>query len=118
MKCRFKGQSRGRVRHPRPRPIPPRGHQETPKPPSGGFSLCVCFGLFAAPQPSFKRTLENVGLPDKSHVQPLDHLRMPCRIQAIPPDTKVLGAYATLDLAGLMPLFLLLFSLIFTASKA
>jgi hypothetical protein len=62
--------------------------------------------------------LDNVGLPDKSHVQPLDRLPMPPRIQAIPPDTKVLGAYWTSDLNTLKPLFLLLFNLIFTASKA
>jgi hypothetical protein len=48
----------------------------------------------------------------------LDRLRMPCRIQAIPPDTKVLGAYWTSDLNTLKPLFLLLFQLIFKASKA
>jgi hypothetical protein len=65
-----------------------------------------------------KRMLDNVGLPDKSHVQPLDRLPMPPRIHAIPPLTKVLGADRTPDLARLMPLFLLLFSLIFTASKA
>jgi hypothetical protein len=38
---------------------------------------------------------------------------MPPRIHAIPPLTKVLGADRTPDLARLMPLFLLLFSLIF-----
>ena len=43
---------------------------------------------------------------------------MPLRIHGIPPDTKVLGAYATLDPNTLMPLFLVLFSLIFPASKA
>ena len=34
-----------------------------------------------------------VGLPDKSHVRPLDRLPMPPKIQAIPTNTKVLGAY-------------------------
>jgi hypothetical protein len=43
---------------------------------------------------------------------------MPSQIQGIPPGTKVLGAYATPDFNTLMPLFLVLFSLIFTASKA
>ena len=65
-----------------------------------------------------KRMLDNVGLPDKSHVQPLDRLPMPPRIHAIPPLTKVLGAYWTPDLARLMLLSNLLFRLIFTASKA
>ncbi len=43
---------------------------------------------------------------------------MPPDIQGIPLNTKVLGAYATLDPNTLMPLFLVLFSLIFKASKA
>jgi hypothetical protein len=43
---------------------------------------------------------------------------MPTEIHPIPPDSTDLGADATPDLAGLMPLFLLLFSLIFKASKA
>jgi len=42
---------------------------------------------------SLKKALKNVGLPDKSHVRPLDRLPMPPDIQGIPPDTKVLGAY-------------------------
>jgi hypothetical protein len=43
---------------------------------------------------------------------------MPSRIQAIPPNTKVLGAYATPDFNTSMSLLLVLFSLIFKASKA
>ena len=43
---------------------------------------------------------------------------MPLQIQGIPHDSKVLGAYATPDLARLKSLFLVLFSLIFPASKA
>jgi len=43
---------------------------------------------------------------------------MPPDIQGIPPTTMVLGAYATPDPNTLMPLFLVLFSLIFKASKA
>jgi hypothetical protein len=39
----------------------------------------------------------------------LDRLPKPPRIQAIPPDTKVLGAYATPDPNRLKPLFMLLF---------
>jgi hypothetical protein len=38
-----------------------------------------------------------------------NRLLMPCRIQAIPPNTKVLGAYCTPDLARLMLLYNLLF---------
>jgi len=48
----------------------------------------------------------------------LDRLPKPPRIQAIPPDTKVLGAYATPKANASIPLFLVLFNLIFTASKA
>ena len=43
---------------------------------------------------------------------------MPPDIQGIPLNTKVLGAYATPDPNILMPLFLVLFNLIFKASKA
>jgi hypothetical protein len=43
---------------------------------------------------------------------------MPTNIHFNPPNTKLLGAYATPDPNTLMPLFLLLFSLIFKASKA
>jgi hypothetical protein len=39
-------------------------------------------------------------------------------IQAITPKAKVLGAYATPDFNTLKPLFLVLFSIIFSASKA
>jgi hypothetical protein len=47
-----------------------------------------------------------------------DRLQLPSQIHGIPPNTKVLGAYATPDFNNLMPLFLLLFNLIFPASKA
>jgi hypothetical protein len=47
-----------------------------------------------------------------------DRLRLPSQIHGIPPNTKVLGAYATPDFNTLRPLFLVLFSLIFKASKA
>jgi hypothetical protein len=47
-----------------------------------------------------------------------DRLQLPSQTHAIPPDSKVLGAYWTSDLNTLKPLFLLLLSLIFTASKA
>jgi hypothetical protein len=43
---------------------------------------------------------------------------MPSRIHAIPPRTKILGADATSKANTLKALFLLLFSLIFKASKA
>jgi hypothetical protein len=43
---------------------------------------------------------------------------MPSHIHPIPPNTKVLGAYATPKANTLMPLFLLLFNIIFKASKA
>jgi hypothetical protein len=43
---------------------------------------------------------------------------MPVNFHTIPPNTKVLGADATPNINTLMPLFLLLFSLIFKASKA
>jgi hypothetical protein len=59
-----------------------------------------------------------VGLPDKFDIRPLDRLPIPSQIQWFPPRTKVLGADQTPDLARLMLLFLLLFQLIFTASKA
>ena len=47
-----------------------------------------------------------------------DRLRLPSQIHGTLPNTKVLGAYATPDPNTLMPLFLVLFSLIFKASKA
>ena len=59
-----------------------------------------------------------VGLPDKFHRRTSDRLPMPSRIQGIPPDTTILGAYATPKANTLIPLFLVLFSLIFKASKA
>jgi hypothetical protein len=43
---------------------------------------------------------------------------MPPEIHDIPLDAKVLGADWAPDLVRLMPLFLLLFNLIFKASKA
>jgi hypothetical protein len=43
---------------------------------------------------------------------------MPVNFHPIPLRTKVLGAYATPKASTLKALFLLLFSLIFTASKA
>jgi hypothetical protein len=43
---------------------------------------------------------------------------MLCQIQVIPFPTNTLGAYATPKANTLKPLFLLLFDLIFTASKA
>jgi len=43
---------------------------------------------------------------------------MPSNIQAIPTNPNILGAYATPNINTLMPLFLVLFSLIFPASKA
>jgi hypothetical protein len=43
---------------------------------------------------------------------------MPLKIQAIPLPTKVLDAYLTPKANTLKPLFLVLFSLIFKASKA
>jgi hypothetical protein len=43
---------------------------------------------------------------------------MPPDIQGIPPDTKILGVYATPKAKTLNALFLVLFNLIFTASKA
>ena len=56
--------------------------------------------------------------PTNFQAKPLDRLHMPLNFQAIPPRTKVLGAYATPNLNALISLFVLLFSLIFTASKA
>jgi hypothetical protein len=43
---------------------------------------------------------------------------MPFKIHGIPPNTMVIGAYATPKANTLKPLFNLLFQLIFTASKA
>jgi hypothetical protein len=47
-----------------------------------------------------------------------DRLQLPSQIHGIPPDTKVLGAYATPKANASIPLFLVLFNLFFTASKA
>jgi hypothetical protein len=54
-----------------------------------------------------------VGLPDKLDIRPSDCLPMPSQIHDIPPDTKVLGADATPDLARLMLLSKLLIYIIF-----
>jgi len=43
---------------------------------------------------------------------------MPLYIHDIAPDTMILGAHTTPDLARLKSLFLVLFNLIFIASKA
>ena len=56
-----------------------------------------------------KRMLENVGLPDKFHIRPLNRPQIPIRIRGIPPNPRVLGAYATPVFKTLMPLFMLLF---------
>ena len=61
---------------------------------------------------------EFVGLPDKLDIQPSSCLWMPPNSQAIPHNPKVLGVYATPNLNTLIPLFLVLFNLIFPASKA
>jgi hypothetical protein len=53
--------------------------------------------------------LENVGLPDKFHIRPLNRPQIPIRIRGIPPNPRVLGAYATPVFKTLMPLFMLLF---------
>jgi hypothetical protein len=59
-----------------------------------------------------------VGLPDKLDAEPSNYLSMPPEIQGIPPNIKVLGADATPRANTLKLLFLQLFCLIFTASKA
>jgi hypothetical protein len=56
--------------------------------------------------------------PTNFHANPFDRLPIPPHIHPIPPNPKVLGAYATPKANTLKLLFLLLFSLIFTASKA
>ena len=56
--------------------------------------------------------------PTNFQAKPLDRLHMPLNFQAIPLRTTDLGAYATPNLNSLKLLFLLLFSLIFKASKA
>jgi hypothetical protein len=49
---------------------------------------------------------------------PSNRLQTPSNIHDIPPDTKVLGADTTPDFNTLKLLFVLLFRLIFKASKA
>jgi hypothetical protein len=56
--------------------------------------------------------------PTNFHTESFDRLPMPLQIHPIPTNPKVLGAYWTLNLNTLIPLFVLLFSLIFKASKA
>jgi len=72
------------------------------------------------PQPNRppKGGSQNVGLPDKLDAEPFNRLRMPCRIHGIPFNPTTLGVYATPKANTLMLLFLVLFSLIFKASKA
>ena len=59
-----------------------------------------------------------VGLPDKLDIWPHDRLWMPVNIHPIPLRTKVLGVDATPKANTLKLLFLVLFNLIFKASKA
>jgi len=56
--------------------------------------------------------------PTNFRTEPSNRLPIPIRIQGIPPQTTTLGAYATPDFNTLRSLFLVLFNLIFTASKA
>jgi hypothetical protein len=63
----------------------------------------------AATQPSFKRTLKNVGLPDKLDAEPSNRLRMPGQIHPIPLNSADLDADATPDFNSLMSLSNLLF---------
>jgi hypothetical protein len=56
--------------------------------------------------------------PTNFHTESFDRLPMPLQIHPIPTNPKVLGADATPDPSTLKLLFLLLFSHIFTASKA
>ena len=58
---------------------------------SKSFMFQVSF--IQLPSNSLKGRSQNVGLPDKSHFKPFDHLPIPPDIQGIPPDTEVLGAY-------------------------
>jgi hypothetical protein len=46
-----------------------------------------------------------VGLPDKFDIRPSNRLPMPGNIHGIPPNTKVLGTYATPNLNTLKALF-------------
>jgi hypothetical protein len=86
------------------------------RPASAGFYCLVnyCFGSLAASD----LRIHFVGLPDKLHFKQFDRLQMLSNIHPTPPDSKVLGAYATPNLSTLMSLFKLLFSLTFKASKA
>ena len=59
-----------------------------------------------------------VGLPDKFDIRPFDRLWMPRQIHAIPLRSAHIGAYASPKTNPLISLFLVLFSLIFKASKA
>ena len=59
-----------------------------------------------------------VGLPDKFHSKPSDRLPKPFRIYPIPTNPKVFVAHSTPDPNTSMPLFLVLFNLIFKSSKA
>ena len=69
------------------------------------MSAKVCCGSLAATQPSFKRTLKNVGLPDKLDVWPSNRLPMPFKIQGIPPNPTILDAYWTPKANTSIPLF-------------
>ena len=59
-----------------------------------------------------------VGLPDKIDIRLSSRLQMPGNNHPIPLRATDLGAYATPNFNTLLSLFLVLFSLIFTASKA
>ncbi len=78
------------------------------------MSAKVCCGSLAASDLKF----DFVGLPDKLDVWPSNRLWIPRDIHPIPLNPTDLGAYWTPFLARLISLFLVLFSLIFTASKA
>ena len=56
--------------------------------------------------------------PTNFHAKPLNYLLMPPNFQGISPDATDLGVYPTPKANTLIPLFLVLFSLIFKASKA
>ncbi len=59
-----------------------------------------------------------VGLPDKFDTKSSNRLKIPPKIHGISPRTITLGTDATPNVKTLKPLFLLLFGLIFKASKA
>jgi hypothetical protein len=69
---------------------------------SGFFYLSYFGPPFRMP---LKLTLQNVGLPDKFHSEPLDRLPMPLRIHGIPPRTTSLAADATPKASTLKALF-------------